>query len=180
MKRLLGVIMFIVILAGIAKGDIRRGAVLFLMIQPGARAAGMGSAFAAISDDPTATYWNPAGLALYPLASKWHDIQPPQDDTIYTLAVMKTSLLATSYKNYTLYIVTNRGLMKLGENDKWINYEELEAESGERLSSLIYRVLPNLPKEEIDSRIIPNLFAVNRLDSTQKDPELYERQKIKL
>ena len=37
--------------------------VLFLLISPGARAAGMGEAFVAISDDATAIYWNPAGLA---------------------------------------------------------------------------------------------------------------------
>jgi opacity protein-like surface antigen len=34
----------------------------FLSINQGARAAGMGSAFVAVADDPTALYWNPAGL----------------------------------------------------------------------------------------------------------------------
>ncbi|MDZ7266158.1 MAG: PorV/PorQ family protein [candidate division KSB1 bacterium] len=38
--------------------------VLFLLIAPGARAAGMGESFVAIADDATATYWNPAGLAF--------------------------------------------------------------------------------------------------------------------
>ncbi|HNR66812.1 MAG TPA: PorV/PorQ family protein [bacterium] len=37
--------------------------VLFLMIAPGARAAGMGEAFVALADDATAVFWNPAGLA---------------------------------------------------------------------------------------------------------------------
>lgn len=35
----------------------------FLKIGVGARAMGMGSAFVAVADDPTALYWNPAGLA---------------------------------------------------------------------------------------------------------------------
>ncbi len=35
----------------------------FLSINQGARASGMGSAYVAVSDDPTAIYWNPAGLA---------------------------------------------------------------------------------------------------------------------
>jgi hypothetical protein len=38
--------------------------VLFLLIAPGARAAGMGESFVAVADDATATYWNPAGLAF--------------------------------------------------------------------------------------------------------------------
>ena len=38
--------------------------VLFLMISPGARAAGMGNTFVAVADDATASYWNPAGLAF--------------------------------------------------------------------------------------------------------------------
>ncbi len=35
----------------------------FLKLGVGARAMGMGSAFVAIADDPTALHWNPAGLA---------------------------------------------------------------------------------------------------------------------
>jgi len=35
----------------------------FLNIDVGARAVAMGSAFVTVSDDPTAVYWNPAGLA---------------------------------------------------------------------------------------------------------------------
>ncbi|MCB0729721.1 MAG: PorV/PorQ family protein [Ignavibacteriae bacterium] len=35
----------------------------FLNISQGARAAGMGSAFVAVADDPSAIFWNPAGLA---------------------------------------------------------------------------------------------------------------------
>lgn len=40
-----------------------RAAVLFLLIEPGARAAGMGESSVAISDDATATYYNPAALS---------------------------------------------------------------------------------------------------------------------
>jgi hypothetical protein len=35
----------------------------FLKLGVGARAMGLGSAYVAIADDPTAVYWNPAGLA---------------------------------------------------------------------------------------------------------------------
>lgn len=39
-------------------------AVVFLILAPGARANGMGQAFAAVSDDATAPFFNPGGLAL--------------------------------------------------------------------------------------------------------------------
>ena len=34
-----------------------------LEIGPGARAQAMGSAFSSVSDDPSASFWNPAGLS---------------------------------------------------------------------------------------------------------------------
>jgi len=40
-----------------------RAAVLFLLIEPGARASGMGESYVAIADDATASYYNPAALA---------------------------------------------------------------------------------------------------------------------
>jgi hypothetical protein len=43
--------------------DEARVAAPFLKIGQGARAAGMGEAFTAVADDPTAVFWNPAGLA---------------------------------------------------------------------------------------------------------------------
>ena len=35
----------------------------FLSIGVGSRSAGLGNAFVAIADDPTAMYWNPAGIS---------------------------------------------------------------------------------------------------------------------
>jgi long-subunit fatty acid transport protein len=43
---------------------VSEAAVLFLLISPNARAGGMGEAFVAMSDDVSAVYWNPAGLAF--------------------------------------------------------------------------------------------------------------------
>ncbi len=43
---------------------VSESAVLFLMISPGARPAGMGEAFVGLADDATAVYYNPAGLAF--------------------------------------------------------------------------------------------------------------------
>lgn len=44
--------------------------VLFLLVEPGAKQAGMGEAYSAISDDATAGYYNPAGLAFQDRSKK--------------------------------------------------------------------------------------------------------------
>lgn len=50
-----------VALPGAARADKYAGA--FMENGGGARALGMGAAFTAVADDPSATFWNPAGLA---------------------------------------------------------------------------------------------------------------------
>jgi len=42
---------------------VSEAALLFLLISPGARPAGMGEAFVAVADDASAVFWNSAGLA---------------------------------------------------------------------------------------------------------------------
>jgi hypothetical protein len=56
-----GLIVFV--LSGSAHSQGEAGAAC-LIIQPGARANGMGQSFVAISDDATGGWWNPAGLAF--------------------------------------------------------------------------------------------------------------------
>lgn len=61
--RLLPVSGLVLLLA--AQGALAASAsVIWLDITPGARANGMGESFTAVSDDATASYWNPAGLAF--------------------------------------------------------------------------------------------------------------------
>ncbi len=53
----------VVLLTAVQSYAVSEASVLFLMISPGARAAGMGEAFVGLADDATAVFWNPAGLA---------------------------------------------------------------------------------------------------------------------
>jgi len=66
MKRLMAVLLLVSLTLGVTSSllAVSESAVLFLLISPGARAAGMGEAFVAVADDATAAYWNPAGLAF--------------------------------------------------------------------------------------------------------------------
>jgi len=70
MKTLITIITSVVIITSLFGQDIvtdvsKRGttAATFLSIGQGTRATGMGSAFVALADDPSALYWNPAGIA---------------------------------------------------------------------------------------------------------------------
>jgi hypothetical protein len=49
--------------AGRARAEVGEAGFAFLKVGVGARAMGLGSAFVAVADDPTALQWNPAGLA---------------------------------------------------------------------------------------------------------------------
>lgn len=53
--------------AGAPRADAANGEAgfAFLKLGVGARAMGMGSAYVAVADDPTALHWNPAGLASF-------------------------------------------------------------------------------------------------------------------
>lgn len=72
MKALAKYLVFIFLLSTFSYGQnnfeknvSKRGTVAapFLNISQGARATAMGSAFVAVADDPTAVFWNPAGVA---------------------------------------------------------------------------------------------------------------------
>jgi hypothetical protein len=62
----------------------------FLSISQGARAAAMGSAFVAVADDPSALFWNPAGIAKIPGGSVVFD-------HTNWIADIKYNYLAASY-----------------------------------------------------------------------------------
>ncbi len=105
---------------------ISEGGAIFLMIRPGARASGMGSAFVAIADDATATYFNPGGLAFLDrrelalmhspwLSSIWRDV-------------------GDLYYEFAAYVVPVQGWGTVGGNliflsegeNPWVNAEGVQ------------------------------------------------------
>ncbi len=60
---LLGIISYVISTPAHATNETQAG-VLMLLIEPGAKQAGMGEAYSAIADDASAGYYNPAGLAF--------------------------------------------------------------------------------------------------------------------
>jgi opacity protein-like surface antigen len=64
-KQLCGLVLAALFVAmGITHAQVSTSAVPFLLIAPNSRASGMGEAGAALADDASALFWNPAGLAF--------------------------------------------------------------------------------------------------------------------
>ena len=104
--------------AGALPGEVRatpesRAAVLFLLIEPGARAIGMGETYVAVADDATASYFNPAALVgqtqkkLHFTHSKW--LPGLADDLSYEF--LAYSMPVEGWGNIGL----NVALLNLGE-----------------------------------------------------------------
>lgn len=91
----------------------------FLSHGVGARALGMGSAFVAIADDATATYWNPAGLTKV----KKHSFSAMYSDTFSTGdgSWLSRGLVTYNFINYVYQIedIGSLGLswIRLGVDD---------------------------------------------------------------
>ena len=65
MNKIFGLLIILILLtASSSVFAVSESTALFLMIEPGARPAGMGNAFAGLADDATALFYNPSGLAF--------------------------------------------------------------------------------------------------------------------
>ncbi|MDW7681879.1 MAG: type IX secretion system outer membrane channel protein PorV [bacterium] len=92
---------------------VSEAAVLFLMISPGSKAAGMGNSFVAIADDPYASYYNPAGLAY----------QYGRHVTIMHVNWLP-SLVSDIFYDYLAFCMSIEGLGTIGFNVAYINMGE--------------------------------------------------------
>lgn len=80
-----GVLFFLIIFAAQSAFAQGETAVPFLLITPGARNSAMGEAGAALPNDATAIFWNPAGLAF--------QYEDPEEDKRNEISVMHTQWL---------------------------------------------------------------------------------------
>jgi len=116
MKRIItSVIVLLVLVCSISNlFAVSEAALLFLLISPHARAAGMGEAFVAISDDVSAIYWNPAGLAFQ---------KDKQFTTMYAKWLPQFNL-SDLYYLFGAYRQSIEGLGTVGVNITYLNLGE--------------------------------------------------------
>ncbi|MCD6097827.1 PorV/PorQ family protein [bacterium] len=146
-----------------ASADLRQSAVLFLMIHPGARPTGMGESFVALSDDPTATYYNPAGLGRYPLSSSWYEFEfDHPEEQIIALALIKSGRVEIDYRKYDMWVATENSLYK--HTSKGWNKELIYVTGeDEHLTEILKRLFPSLSEEQIKSSIFSRIVNHNKL-----------------
>jgi len=137
-----------IIISSSSRADVSRSGVLFLRIAAGARAAGMGEAFVAISDDATATHWNPAGLGLYPLTSTFLEYPLPSGFNAKSMALLKNDIPEINYKRYDVWALSDLDLVRLSKG-KWSNYEDYSTSSGESVESIIKKYSQERDEERV-------------------------------
>ncbi|MBD3368346.1 MAG: PorV/PorQ family protein, partial [Candidatus Eisenbacteria bacterium] len=103
-----------------AEAQVSIGGAQSLYIQPGGRPAGMGDCYAAVAEDASACYWNPAGLAFMPVQKN--------------LILMHSELVpdwGDVYYEYAAYAQKVEGLGTLAGSVTYLTYgEQVATEEG--------------------------------------------------
>lgn len=116
-------------------------AALYLRLAAGARPSGMGDAFIAISDDATATHWNPAGLGTAPLSSVWNETSVPAKYRPLTQFVSRGRGSATGgFDGFEGWALSAKGLVRF-DGSKWLTHHVYEADPDEDLETIVRRYL---------------------------------------
>ncbi len=106
----------LLVLVAAPAAAVSEGGAQSLYIQPGARPAGMGDAFVSISDDATACWWNPAGLAFL--------------EQTHNVSLMHSQLVpewGDVYYEYAAYAQRIEGLGTIAGSIIYLTYGEQQA-----------------------------------------------------
>jgi hypothetical protein len=155
MRKAISVVLFLamtIVTNSSTRADVSRSGVLFLRIAAGARAAGMGEAFVAISDDASATHWNPAGLGLYPLTSTFLEYPLPSGFKAKSIALLRNDIPEINYKRYDIWAISDLDLVRLSR-DKWSDYENYSTSFGESVESIIRKYSQEKDEERIKKMV---------------------------
>jgi len=156
---LAGLLIMSIMSAVSVQADISNAAVLYLRIAPGARAAGMGEAYVAITDDATATHWNPAGLGAYPLADAWIESGiPKRFRPLKAIAALKQGG-AADYTAYEIWALTPEGLVRF-DNKDWFLHEKFSTKTDQTLEKILSSYF-NVTDEERRQEMIRRVAADN-------------------
>ncbi|MFH1687965.1 MAG: hypothetical protein ABIE70_10670, partial [bacterium] len=153
-----------------AQADISNAAVLYLRIAPGARAAGMGEAYVALSDDATSTHWNPAGLGAYPLADSWVEAKVPvRLRPISSVTAIKVGS-GNDYTAYEVWALTPLGLARFDYKD-WYLDEKFTTKTSQTVQEIVSSYF-GIEDEERLADMIAKVAQSNNRESYESLTEL--------
>lgn len=126
----------------------KRTAIITLSMPGGARQMGMGETGVALSEDPFATYWNPAALAFSPLADEWRLSHPlPKDHKVTSITSRgRQGFLSQS----EVWAGSNKGLLHF-HNGAWKEYFTVMVEGNLKIPGIVRTFIGS--DENLDSLV---------------------------
>ncbi len=128
-------ILFLLLLSftGVSLG-VGQSAVPTLIFPPGARATGLGEAFVGLSDDASATYFNPAGLGLAPLSNEWQNFIPDGKDKNWVSIVSQKELVFGVKP--VVWALTKNKIWRF-DGKRWLDYESYLMEQNDNVEKVV-------------------------------------------
>ncbi|PWJ68093.1 MULTISPECIES: PorV/PorQ family protein [unclassified Fibrobacter] len=111
-------------------------AIITLEMPVGARQLGMGEAGAALADDATAMYYNPAGLAFGPLADEWRMSYKADSKTAPYFTCMASRSKPGFFSKSELWAGTAEGILKF-DGEEWVNYHSITLQGNAKVKDAV-------------------------------------------
>ncbi|MCQ2120386.1 MAG: PorV/PorQ family protein [Fibrobacter sp.] len=111
-------------------------AIITLEMPVGARQLGMGEAGAALADDATAMYYNPAGLAFGPLSDEWKmSYEAPSANAPY-FTKMASRAKNGFFSKSELWAGTAEGILKF-DGEQWVDYHSVTLQGNAKVRDAV-------------------------------------------
>ncbi len=111
-------------------------AIITLEMPVGARQLGMGEAGAALADDATAMYYNPAGLAFGPLADEWRISYAKDGKTAPYFTSMTSRSKNGFFSKSELWAGTADGILKF-DGEQWVDYYSVTLQGNAKVKDAV-------------------------------------------
>ena len=111
-------------------------AIITLEMPVGARQLGMGEVGAALADDATAMYYNPAGLAFGPLADEWRMSYPADSKKAPFFTKIASRTKSGFFSKSELWAGTAGGILKY-DGEQWVNYHSVTLQGNAKVRDAV-------------------------------------------
>jgi len=111
-------------------------AIITLEMPIGARQLGMGEVGAAIADDATALYYNPAGLAFGPLADEWRMSYPEKSEKSPYFTKIAARTRPGFFAKSELWTGTSKGIMRF-DGERWLNFHSVLLDGNMKIRDVV-------------------------------------------